>query len=35
MFWGVDQVRQDKEQGKESYPFGEKSNQTNLLDDHE
>ena len=28
----VDQVRQDKEQGKESYPFGKKSNQTNLLD---
>jgi hypothetical protein len=35
MFWGVDQVRQDREQGRKSYPFGNQLNQTNRSDEHE
>jgi len=35
MVWGVGQVRQDREQGKESYPFGNQLNQTNRSDEHE
>jgi len=35
MFWGVGQVRQEKGQGRQSYPFGNQFNQTNRLNDHE
>ena len=35
MVCGVGQVRQDREQGRESNPFGNQLNQTNRLDEHE
>tara|TARA_B100000959_G_C14537758_1_gene442267 strand:- start:214 stop:438 length:225 start_codon:yes stop_codon:yes gene_type:complete len=35
MVWGVDQARQDREQGRESYPYGNQLNQSNRFDDHE